>query len=139
MIYLQIDYDTHESCSYSRFFDSIKNIGAALYANGLRKGDVVFYTSTNCIKCLLFNYGVISIGGVVATCNPIATQGNYYIDFPLLLGTIIVIYCGPRAEQIGPRICWRVLVRPDKYTYVILVVGASGIHNSNCICQLKYF
>ena len=72
----QIDDLTGRSLSFLQLSEEIDRLSYALYDRGIRHGDVIFYTSTNNIECLLCTYAVVAIGGVVATCNPVSTEGK---------------------------------------------------------------
>ena len=76
MLYcLQIDDGGGRSITYAELFTLTDQIGGALYHRGLRKGDFVLSALPNTIDCIVFNYAVISAGGIVAVTDPLEQEG----------------------------------------------------------------
>ncbi|KAI0224038.1 4-coumarate--CoA ligase-like 5 [Lamellibrachia satsuma] len=68
-----IDGPTGLRYSYRELLASIRNVGIALLQRGFQKGDILCIISANCCQYPMALHGVLSIGGIVTTCNPQCT------------------------------------------------------------------
>eukprot|EP00253_Pinus_taeda_P032762 PITA_32762 len=67
------DADSGEKLSFREFKDKVRAVGSGLSQLGIRKGDVVLLFSPNSIYFPLCFFGIVSIGAVATTANPLYT------------------------------------------------------------------
>nr|ABR18186.1 unknown [Picea sitchensis] len=67
------DADSGEKLSFREFKDKVSIVGSGLSQLGLRKGDVVLLFSPNSIYFPVCFFGIVSIGAVATTVNPLYT------------------------------------------------------------------
>eukprot|EP00253_Pinus_taeda_P000264 PITA_00264 len=67
------DADSGEKLSFREFKDKVRAVGSGLSQLGIRKGDVVLLFSPNSIYFPLCFFGIVSIGAVATTVNPVYT------------------------------------------------------------------
>jgi len=67
------DVDSGEKLSFREFKDKVSMVGSGLNQLGIRKGDVVLLLSPNSIFVSLCFFGIVSIGAVATTVNPLYT------------------------------------------------------------------
>ncbi|RDD44758.1 4-coumarate--CoA ligase-like 7 [Trichoplax sp. H2] len=60
---------TGASYTFHQLDDAIKRVASALVKRGLKKGEVVAIISPNCIEWPVLFFAVISVGGIITTCN----------------------------------------------------------------------
>lgn len=68
-----IDADSGEKLSFKDFQERVHQVGSGLYQLGIRKGDAVLLFAPNSINFPLCFLGIISIGAVATTVNPLYT------------------------------------------------------------------
>ncbi|GLJ40643.1 hypothetical protein SUGI_0839070 [Cryptomeria japonica] len=68
-----IDADSGEKLSFKDFQEKVNWVGSGLYQLGIRKEDVVLIFAPNSINFPLCFLGIISIGAVATTVNPLYT------------------------------------------------------------------
>ena len=72
-----IDSVTSLRVTYGQLSVSIRSLACGLYhALGVRKGDVVFVLSANCVLYPVICLAVLSIGAVITTANPMNTESE---------------------------------------------------------------
>ncbi len=72
---------TGRSYSYSALKANIHRVAAGLHARGIRKGDVVGLVSPNSPEFAIVFFGVVQIGAICSTVNPIATAEEIGAQF----------------------------------------------------------
>ena len=65
---------TGRTITYGGLFDGIRRTAAGLAARGIKKGDVVSLWSPNVPEWPIVFFGVIRLGGIVHTSNPVSTS-----------------------------------------------------------------
>jgi len=68
-----VDGITGRAITYGQFGLYIKKIGASLHKKGITKGNVIAILSPNSPDYPVIFHGIISIGAIVTTLNPIST------------------------------------------------------------------
>ncbi|XP_047331695.1 probable CoA ligase CCL5 [Impatiens glandulifera] len=72
-----IDSVTGNRVTYSQLMHSVRSLSIGLYhALGIRKGDVVFVLSPNCLIYPTICLAVLSLGAVLTTANPLNTESE---------------------------------------------------------------
>eukprot|EP01018_Ginkgo_biloba_P010310 Gb_08075 [translate_table: standard] len=71
-----IDAPTETTLSYQDLHQKVKALAAGLHALGIRKGDVVLVVSPYSIMIPCIYLGILSIGAILTTCNPLNTEGE---------------------------------------------------------------
>ncbi|KAI0213238.1 4-coumarate--CoA ligase 2 [Lamellibrachia satsuma] len=71
-----IDGPTGRRYTYRELLTSICNVGSALLRRGFQKRDILCIISANCCQYPMALHGVLSIGGIVTTCNPQCPEGD---------------------------------------------------------------
>jgi len=66
-----VDPKTKRTLTYEALPNEIRKFGAGLVSLGLKKGDVVCMFSPNSLEWGIVFHGVLSVGGILTTCNPI--------------------------------------------------------------------
>eukprot|EP01018_Ginkgo_biloba_P039669 Gb_04706 [translate_table: standard] len=69
-----IDAPTGDTLCYQQLRHNVQTLSAGLHALGIRKGDVVLVLSPNSIMLPCIYLGILSIGAIVTTSNPLSTQ-----------------------------------------------------------------
>ncbi|KAJ7974988.1 4-coumarate--CoA ligase-like 4 [Quillaja saponaria] len=70
-----VDSATEQHITYAQLHRSINSLASGLYHGvGIRKGDVVFVLSQNSILYSTICLGVLSIGAILTTANPLNTK-----------------------------------------------------------------
>ena len=64
---------TGRTISYGQLFDRIRRTAAGLAARGIKKGDVVSLWSPNVPEWPIVFFGVVRLGAIVHTSNPVST------------------------------------------------------------------
>jgi acyl-CoA synthetase (AMP-forming)/AMP-acid ligase II len=72
---------TGHSYTYAELADGIAQVAAGLHARGVRKGDVVGLVSSNTPDFALVFFGVVQLGAICSTVNPIATAEEIGAQF----------------------------------------------------------
>jgi long-chain acyl-CoA synthetase len=67
--------------SYAELFDMVKKFASFLDSIGVKKGDVVAILLPNMIQTVVAYYATISIGGIVAMCNPLYSDRELEYQF----------------------------------------------------------
>ncbi|MCX8125441.1 MAG: long-chain fatty acid--CoA ligase, partial [Spirochaetes bacterium] len=67
--------------SYTELFVMVKKFAAFLNSIGVKKGDVVAILLPNMIQTVVAYYATISIGGIVAMCNPLYSDRELEYQF----------------------------------------------------------
>ncbi|XP_059069691.1 probable CoA ligase CCL5 isoform X2 [Cryptomeria japonica] len=71
-----IDSSTNQQISYKELPGKIRCVAAGLYRMGIRQGDVVCIVSPNSIHFPVIFLGILSIGAVATTTNPLNTAAE---------------------------------------------------------------
>ena len=93
-----IDGPTGRSYTYRQLVGAIQKVAGGLAARGFRKGDVFAVFSPNLPEYVIAFYGVVSVGGVITTINPLYKKqelahqlkdagARYIITIPQFLDT----------------------------------------------------
>jgi len=64
---------TGRTITYGQLLDQIRRVAAGLAARGIRKGDVVSLWSPNVVEWPIVFFGVVRLGAIVHTSNPVST------------------------------------------------------------------
>ncbi|NMB65949.1 MAG: AMP-binding protein, partial [Spirochaetes bacterium] len=67
--------------SYAELFIMVKKFASFLDSIGVKKGDVVAILLPNMIQTVVAYYATISIGGIVAMCNPLYSDRELEYQF----------------------------------------------------------
>lgn len=89
---------TGRSYHYAELVDGIARVAAGLHAHGVRKGDVVGLVSPNMPEFALVFFGVLQVGAVCSTVNPVATAeeiGAQFADSE----AVCIVTVGAMAEK----------------------------------------
>eukprot|EP00252_Welwitschia_mirabilis_P013049 TRINITY_DN28852_c0_g1_i1.p1 TRINITY_DN28852_c0_g1~~TRINITY_DN28852_c0_g1_i1.p1 ORF type:complete len:539 (-),score=88.27 TRINITY_DN28852_c0_g1_i1:453-2069(-) len=70
------DAETAETLDFLEFQNQVNLIGRGLFHLGIRKNDVVLLFSPNSIYFPVCFFGILSIGGIVTTANPVYTTAE---------------------------------------------------------------
>ncbi|KAF3447840.1 hypothetical protein FNV43_RR08546 [Rhamnella rubrinervis] len=71
-----IDFSSGSSISYSELYRMVEAMASGLHHMGISQGDVVLILLPNCIYYPIIFLGVLFLGGVVTTMNPISTMSE---------------------------------------------------------------
>ena len=81
---------TGRTISYGQLFDRIRRTAAGLAARGIKKGDVVSLWSPNVPEWPIVFFGVIRLGAIVHTSNPVSTPEE--LAFQLADGGVKILF-----------------------------------------------
>ena len=81
---------TGRTISYGQLFDRIRRTAAGLAARGIKKGDVVSLWSPNVPEWPIVFFGVIKLGAIVHTSNPVSTPEE--LAFQLADGGVKILF-----------------------------------------------
>eukprot|EP01018_Ginkgo_biloba_P010314 Gb_18692 [translate_table: standard] len=119
-----IDATTAARLSYQDLRQKVKALAAGLHALGIRKGDVVLVVSPNSLMIPCIYLGILSIGAILTTCNPLNTEGEMSRQIrdsnPLLIFTLPQIIHKVSAAQLP----------------VILIQGTKQEGGQSCVSTL---
>ncbi|EDV28567.1 putative 4-coumarate--CoA ligase 3 [Trichoplax sp. H2] len=87
------DANSDRTINYNQLLDMIRRFGSALLRMGMKKGDVFAIYSPNLPEFAVAIYGIIAVGGVATTVNPLYSAeelikqlklsgANYILGFP---------------------------------------------------------
>eukprot|EP01018_Ginkgo_biloba_P039672 Gb_04708 [translate_table: standard] len=71
-----IDAPTGDTLCYQQLRHNVQTLAAGLHALGIRKGDVVLVLSPNSIMLPCIYLGILSIGAIITTANPLNTESE---------------------------------------------------------------
>ena len=81
---------TGRTITYGDLFDGIRRTAAGLAARGIKKGDVVSLWSPNVPEWPIVFFGVIRLGAIVHTSNPVSTSEE--LAFQLADGGVKILF-----------------------------------------------
>ena len=81
---------TGRTITYGQLFDRIRRTAAGLAARGIKKGDVVSLWSPNVPEWPIVFFGIVKLGAIVHTSNPVSTPEE--LAFQLADGDVKILF-----------------------------------------------